>query len=304
MQEFLGLAYFAEIPAVIFDVQRGGPSTGMPTRTQQADILSCAYASHGDTKHVLLFPEDPYECFEMGAQALDLADRLQTPIFVMTDLDIGMNDWLCRPFAWDDTRRLDRGKVMTAAELEAGKEFGRYLDVDGDGIPYRTYPGAHPTRGSYFTRGTSKDRYASYSEEGTVYADNVQRLLAKFETAKSLVPAPIRHDAKQPTQSGGHLFRLDHAGDARSPGGPRTAGRPSRRPARPCLPVRRRDHRLRRQPRAGVRGRAESRCPAALAAHRSRAASIRPSSCRCCTSTARRSPRASSPTRSPRGCTR
>ncbi len=202
MQEFLGLAYFAEIPAVIFDVQRGGPSTGMPTRTQQADIVSCAYASHGDTKHVLLLPEDPRECFEMGAQALDLADRLQTPIFVMTDLDIGMNDWLCQPFAWDDSRRLDRGKVMTAAELEAGKEFGRYLDVDGDGIPYRTYPGTHPTRGSYFTRGTSKDRYAKYSEDGAVYADNVKRLLAKFETAKSLVPAPVRRNAKQPARQG------------------------------------------------------------------------------------------------------
>ncbi len=202
MQEFLGLAYFAEIPAVIFDVQRGGPSTGMPTRTQQADILLCAYASHGDTKHVLLFPEDPRECFEMGAEAFDLADRLQTPIFVMTDLDIGMNDWLCKPFAWDDTRRLDRGKVMTAEELEAGKDFGRYLDVDGDGIPYRTYPGTHPTRGSFFTRGTSKDRYAKYSEEGAVYADNMQRLLRKFETAKTVVPAPVRQDAKQRTRQG------------------------------------------------------------------------------------------------------
>ncbi len=147
MQEFVGLAYFAEIPAVIFDVQRSGPSTGMPTRTQQTDILSCAYASHGDTKHVLLFPEDPYECFEFGALAFDLADRLQTPIFMMLDLEIGMNERLCKPFAWDDSRKLDRGKVMTAEELEAGKDFGRYLDVDGDGIPYRTYPGTHPTRG-------------------------------------------------------------------------------------------------------------------------------------------------------------
>ena len=146
MQEFIGLAYFAEIPAVIFDVQRGGPSTGMPTRTQQADILSCAYASHGDTKHVLLFPEDPRECFEFGALAFDLADRLQTPIFVMQDLDIGMNEWLCEPFAWDDSRRMDRGKVMTAEMLDAGKEFGRYLDVDGDGIPYRTLPGGCPDR--------------------------------------------------------------------------------------------------------------------------------------------------------------
>ena len=206
MQEFLGLAYFAEIPAVIFDVQRGGPSTGMPTRTQQSDILSCAYASHGDTKHVLLFPEDPRECFEMGAQAFDLADRLQTPIFVMLDLDIGMNEWLIEPLTWDDGRRMDRGKVMTAEMLEAGKDFGRYLDVDGDGIPYRTYPGTHPTRGAYFTRGTTKDRYARYSEEGPVYVDNMKRLLKKFETAKKLVPAPIRRDAKQPTRYGAIYF--------------------------------------------------------------------------------------------------
>jgi 2-oxoglutarate ferredoxin oxidoreductase subunit alpha len=202
MQEFLGLAYFAEIPAVIFDVQRGGPSTGMPTRTQQSDLLSCAYASHGDTKHVLLLPSDPGECFEMGALAFDLADRLQTPVFVMTDLDIGMNEWLCKPFAWDDKRRLDRGKVMTAEALEAGKEFGRYLDVDGDGIPYRTYPGTHPTKGSFFTRGTSKDRYAKYSEDGAVYADNMARLLEKFETAKTLVPEPVRRDARQRTRQG------------------------------------------------------------------------------------------------------
>ena len=190
MTEFIGLAYFAEIPAVIMNVQRGGPSTGMPTRTQQADILACAYASHGDTKHVLLFPQDPTECFEFGAQCFDLADRLQTPVFLMTDLDIGMNERLCPPFKWDDAVRLDRGKVMTAEELEAGKNFGRYLDVDGDGIPYRTYPGTHPTRGSFFTRGTTRNHYARYSEEGSVYVDNVQRLLRKFETAKSLVPGP------------------------------------------------------------------------------------------------------------------
>ncbi len=202
MTEFLGLAYFAEIPAVLFDVQRGGPSTGMPTRTQQADIIACAYASHGDTKHPLLFPEDPRECFEMGAQAFDLADRLQTPIFVMLDLDIGMNEWLCRPFVWDDGKKLDRGKVMRFDDLEAGKEFGRYLDVDGDGIPYRTYPGTHPTRGAFFTRGTSRDRYAKYSEQGAVYQDNVLRLLRKFETAKKYVPGPIRRDAKQKTKYG------------------------------------------------------------------------------------------------------
>jgi 2-oxoglutarate/2-oxoacid ferredoxin oxidoreductase subunit alpha len=202
MQEFLGLAYFAEIPAVIFDVQRGGPSTGMPTRTQQADILCCAYASHGDTKHVLLFPEDPRECFEMGALAFDLADRLQTPIFVMLDLDIGMNEWLCEPLAWDDARRMDRGKVMSAADLEAGREFGRYLDVDGDGIPYRTYPGTHPSRGAFFTRGTTKNRYARYSEEGADYVENMQRLLKKFETAKTLVPKPVARPAKQATGHG------------------------------------------------------------------------------------------------------
>ncbi len=206
MQEFLGLAYFAEIPATIIDVQRGGPSTGMPTRTQQSDILSCAYASHGDTKHVLLFPEDPYECFRFAADALDLADRLQTPVFVMTDLDIGMNQRLCRPFDWDDSRAYDRGKVMTAEQLESGKEFGRYLDVDGDGIPYRTYPGTHPTRGSYFTRGTTKDRYARYSEQGPDYMDNVQRLLKKFETAKALVPKPVLTAASQPARFGAIYF--------------------------------------------------------------------------------------------------
>jgi 2-oxoglutarate ferredoxin oxidoreductase subunit alpha len=202
MQEFIGLAYFAEIPAVIFDVQRGSPSTGMPTRTQQADILSCALASHGDTKHVLLFPENPRESFAFAAEALDLADRLQTPVFVMLDLDIGMNDWLVDPLEWDGARRYDRGKVMTAEQLEAGVEFGRYLDVDGDGIPYRTYPGTHPTRGAFFTRGTSKDRYAKYSEEGPDYVENMQRLLRKFETAKRLVPRPIKRAASGPTRFG------------------------------------------------------------------------------------------------------
>jgi 2-oxoglutarate ferredoxin oxidoreductase subunit alpha len=202
MQEFLGLAYFAEIPAVVFDVQRAGPSTGMPTRTQQCDLISCAYASHGDTKHVLLFPEDPAEAFDFAASAFDLADRLQTPIFVMLDLDIGMNHRLCRPLAWDDNRKYDRGKVMTAADLDAGKDFGRYLDVDGDGIPYRTYPGTHPTKGSFFTRGTSRDRYARYTEEGAPYADNMQRLIRKFETAKDLVPRPLQANAGKPTKYG------------------------------------------------------------------------------------------------------
>jgi 2-oxoglutarate ferredoxin oxidoreductase subunit alpha len=202
MTEFIGLAYFAEIPATIINVQRGGPSTGMPTRTQQADLLSCAYASNGDTKHPLLFPEDPRECFEFAAAALDLADRLQTPIFVMTDLDIGMNQRLCEPLAWDDSRTYDRGKVMTAEELEAGKDFGRYLDVDGDGIPFRTYPGTHAKRGAFFTRGTTKDRYARYSEEGPVYVDNMERLERKWETAKDLVPHPVPRPAARPTRAG------------------------------------------------------------------------------------------------------
>ena len=202
MTEFIGLAYFAEIPITIINVQRGGPSTGMPTRTQQSDLLACAYASHGDTKHVLLFPQDPHECFEHAAAALDLAERLQTPIFVMSDLDIGMNQRLCKPFAWDDARVYDRGKVMTAKELEAGKDFGRYKDVDGDGIPWRTLPGTHPTLGSYFTRGTTRDPYARYSERGPDYVYNMERLLRKFKTAAELAPQPELRHAERPTRLG------------------------------------------------------------------------------------------------------
>src|SRR5256884_477549 len=202
MSEFVGLAYFAEIPAVIIDVQRGGPSTGMPTRTQQSDLLKAAYLSHGHTKHVLLFPHDPNECFHFAAQALALAERLQTPVFLMTDLDIGMNQRLTDPFKWDDSRRYDRGKVMSAEELESGKEFGRYKDYDGDGIPPRTLPGTHPTKGAYFTRGTSRDPYAGYSEAGADYHYNMQRLQRKFETAKTLVPKPILTPAKHPARFG------------------------------------------------------------------------------------------------------
>ena len=202
MQEFIGLAYFAEIPVTIIDVQRGGPSTGMPTRTQQSDLFACAYASHGDTKHVLLFPEDPHECFVHAAAALDLADRLQTPIFVMTDLDIGMNQRLCRPFEWDPAREYDRGKVMSAEELEAGANFGRYKDVDGDGIPWRTLPGTHPTKGAFFTRGTTRDPYARYSEKGADYIYNMERLQRKFQTAATLVPQPVVRQAARPTRLG------------------------------------------------------------------------------------------------------
>jgi 2-oxoglutarate/2-oxoacid ferredoxin oxidoreductase subunit alpha len=202
MQEFFGFAYYAEIPAVIFDIQRGGPSTGMPTRTQQSDILLAAYASHGDTKHILLFPEDPREAFEFAALAFDLAERLQTPIFSMMDLDIGMNDWLCEPFAWDDTRVYDRGKIITAEELDAGKFFGRYVDVDHDAVPYRTLPGTHPSKGAYFTRGSSHNAMAAYSEEGKDYTEVMQRLLRKFETAKSLVPQPVVRQAKEKAKYG------------------------------------------------------------------------------------------------------
>jgi len=202
MTEFIGLAYFAEIPVTIVNVQRGGPSTGMPTRTQQSDLLSCAYASHGDTKHVLLFPQDPHECFTHSAAALDLAERLQTPIFVMTDLDIGMNQRLCKPFVWDDAKEYDRGKVMTAEELEAGKPFGRYRDVDGDGIPWRTLPGTHPSKGAFFTRGTSRNPQAIYSEAGPDYTYNMERLLRKFITAATLVPQPIFRNAAEPTRLG------------------------------------------------------------------------------------------------------
>lgn len=205
MSEFLGLAYFAEVPVVLVDVQRAGPSTGMPTRTQQSDITSAAYASHGDTKQVLLFPSSPKECFDMTADAFDLAERLQTPVIIMSDLDLGMNDHLSDAFEWDDNRRYDRGKVLNAEQLDQltaeGKRFGRYLDVDGDGIPFRTYPGTHPNKGSFFTRGTSRDEYAIYTEDGDEYVRNMERLEKKFDTAKELVPQPIlRKNAVAPIQ--------------------------------------------------------------------------------------------------------
>lgn len=190
MSEFLGLAYFAEIPTVLIDVQRGGPSTGMPTRTQQSDLISAAYASHGDTKQVLLFPSTPAECFELTATAFDLAEQLQTPVLVMIDLDLGMNENMSPPLKWDDRKTFQRGKVLDAEALEKIERFGRYLDTDGDGIPYRTIPGTHPTKGSFFTRGTSRDEYAIYTEEGAAYVRNMDRLLRKWETAKSYVPAP------------------------------------------------------------------------------------------------------------------
>jgi 2-oxoglutarate ferredoxin oxidoreductase subunit alpha len=190
MSEFLGLAYFAEIPTVLFDVQRAGPSTGMPTRTQQSDVLCAAYASHGDTKQVLLFPSTPKECFDFGALSFDLAERLQTPIIVLTDLDLGMNDNMSEPLAWDDDRVYDRGKVLTADDLDKVERFGRYQDVDEDAICYRTYPGTHPTKGAFFTRGSSRDEDAIYTEKGEEYEKNMLRLVQKWETIKDYVPGP------------------------------------------------------------------------------------------------------------------
>lgn len=193
MSEFLGLAYYSELPVVLVDVQRSGPSTGMPTRTQQSDFISAAYASHGDTKHVLLIPSTPTECFDMMADAFDYAEKLQTPVIVMSDLDLGMNDHMTPAFKWDDSRKYQRGKVLTADQLDALPQWGRYRDVDGDGIPYRTLPGTHPTKGSYFTRGSSHDENAAYSEDSPTYVRIMDRLLKKLETAKKMIPAPEVH---------------------------------------------------------------------------------------------------------------
>ncbi|MBK7032031.1 MAG: 2-oxoacid:acceptor oxidoreductase subunit alpha [Ignavibacteria bacterium] len=206
MNEFLGLAYFAEVPAVLIDVQRTGPSTGMPTRTQQSDLTLAAYASHGDTKHVMLFPSTPTECFEMTADSFDLAERLQTPIMIMSDLDLGMNDHMTAPFQWDDSRTYDRGKTYSAEDLEAIGRYGRYLDVDGDGIPYRTIPGVHPTKGSYVVRGSSRDEYAVYTEDSPAYQRNMDRLAKKWETAKTLVHAPQRYQEKNTHRDGVMFF--------------------------------------------------------------------------------------------------
>jgi 2-oxoglutarate ferredoxin oxidoreductase subunit alpha len=190
MNEFLGLAYYAEVPAVIFDIQRVGPSTGMPTRTQQGDIMACAYASHGDTRQVCLYPANAEECFYMAVQAFDLAERLQTPVLVVSDLDIGMNDWMCREFHWDDAYRPDRGKMLDKAEIERLEKFYRYVDKDGDGITYRTLPGVHP-KGAYFTRGSGHTQFGMYTEDSADYQLLLDRLLVKWNSAKKLVPRAI-----------------------------------------------------------------------------------------------------------------
>jgi 2-oxoglutarate ferredoxin oxidoreductase subunit alpha len=207
MNEFLGLAYFAEIPTVLIDVQRTGPSTGMPTRTQQSDILEAAYASHGDTKHVLLFPSTPTECFEMTADAFDLTEKLQTPVIIMTDLDLGMNDHICEPLTWDDNRKYQRGKVLDAEQLEQMTDrYGRYLDVDGDGIPYRTIPATHETKGAFVTRGSSREEYAVYTESSEAYQRNMERLDKKFETANEMVHKPQFYQEKNQSKYGVIFF--------------------------------------------------------------------------------------------------
>jgi len=201
MNEFVGLAYYAEVPAVIFDVQRAGPSTGMPTRTQQCDLLLCAYASHGDTRHICLYPSDPREAFELAVKAFDLAERFQTPVFVLSDLDIGMNDWMVPTLTWDDGYRPDRGKVLSAAELDQVKNFYRYLDVDGDGIPQRTLPGVHP-KGAYFTRGSGHNKFGGYTEDADEYQEVLDRIARKVQNAAKAVPAPFVRKAAAPTRMG------------------------------------------------------------------------------------------------------
>jgi 2-oxoglutarate ferredoxin oxidoreductase subunit alpha len=190
MGEFFGLAYYAEVPAVVFDIQRVGPSTGMPTRTQQCDVMACAYASHGDTRHVCLYPANPEECFYMAAQAFDLAERLQTPVFVLSDIDIGMNDWMCKELHWDDAWRPDRGKVLDKEALLKLEKFHRFFDQDGDGIAARTLPGVHP-KGAYFTRGSGHSQYGGYTEDSHEYQIVLDRLLRKWDTAKTLVPRAL-----------------------------------------------------------------------------------------------------------------
>ncbi|MBI9090814.1 MAG: 2-oxoacid:acceptor oxidoreductase subunit alpha [Desulfobacterium sp.] len=206
MNELLGLAYFTEIPVVLVNVQRAGPSTGMPTRTQQSDTLACAYASHGDTKHVMLFPSNPTECFEMAADSFDLAEILQTPVILMSDLDLGMNDHVCLPMVWDDSRQYNRGKVLDREQLETlTKDWGRYLDTDGDGICHRTYPGTHPEKGAFFTRGSSHDEHAVYTEDNDAYKRCMERLTRKWQTARTLVPKP-RIKTDDGTAAGGLIL--------------------------------------------------------------------------------------------------
>jgi 2-oxoglutarate ferredoxin oxidoreductase subunit alpha len=201
MAEFAGLAFYAEVPLVVWDVQRMGPSTGLPTRTSQGDILFTRFLGHGDTRQVMLLPGSMEECFEFGWRAFDIAERLQTPVFVLSDLDLGMNLWMSQPFEYPD-QPMDRGKVLSAEDLERLEDFGRYKDVDGDGIPYRTIPGTDHPRAAWFARGTGHDEYAVYSERPDVWQRNMERLWRKLETAREYMPAPIIDQGKKPAKVG------------------------------------------------------------------------------------------------------
>ncbi len=246
MEEFIGLAYYAEVPSVFFDVQRTGPSTGMPTRTQQGDLMAVAYASHGDTKHIALYPSDPAECFYMARDAFDLAERFQTPVFVVSDLDIGMNDWMVPRLEWDDAYVPDRGKVLSADDLERIRTFARYTDVDGDGIAARTLPGVHP-KGAYFTRGSGHDKNAAYTEDADAYQEVVDRIARKIAGAAAAVPAPEIRRAPQ-RRDRARVHRRVPRGDARGRGPPQGAGHRGRLHAHPRIPLRRPRRRLPRRP--------------------------------------------------------
>ena len=262
MSEFIGLAYYAEVPAVIFDVQRTGPSTGMPTRTQQGDIMLCAYASHGDTRHICLYPSDPREAFEMAVNAFDLAERFQTPVFVLSDLDIGMNDWMVPKLAWDDSYRPDRGKVLSAAELEEAKSFYRYLDVDGDGIPQRTLPGVHP-KGAFFTRGSGHNKYGAYTEDADEYQEVLDRIARKVQNAAKAVPAPFVRKSATATKMGLISIGGCHAACMEAIDQMAKDGIALDYMRVQGLPVRRGRAGVRRAARGDVRGRAEPRRAAA-----------------------------------------
>ena len=256
MSEFAGLAYYAETPAVIFDVQRVGPSTGLPTRTAQGDLLSTAFLSHGDTKHILLIPSSVEECYELAMEAFDLSERFQTPIFVMMDLDLGMNNWMSNGFEYP-TRPIDRGKVLTPEILKQLGDWGRYKDVDGDGIPYRTVPGDGMP--AFFTRGSGHNAKAQYSERPDDYVNNVDRLSRKFETARTHVPAPVV-ETEQGREDRHHRLRHVALGDHREP---RSAARRDERedlvPPRAGVSVHRRHGEVHRRARAHLRRRAEPR---------------------------------------------
>ena len=254
MNEFLGLAYYAEVPAVVFDIQRVGPSTGMPTRTQQGDLMACAYASHGDTRHVCLYPANPEECFYMAVQAFDLTERLQTPVLVLSDIDIGMNDWMCPDLHWDDRYRPDRGKMLDAEQVAKLEKFYRFMDKDGDGIAYRTLPGVHP-KAAYFTRGSGHNQYGVYTEDAAEYQLVLDRLLRKWETARKLVPRAV-FDGSRAAKSESSRWAVATVRSVR-PWMCCAGRRRGRLHACPCVSIRRRSGKLPRRPQAVIRGRAE-----------------------------------------------